>query len=338
MQILKCFNEDKVKHSSNSSLKTWFNTFKNELRGTGVLSNQIKLSNKKDYLANCFMTEKSEMAVNKRLYTGIKCIDEKMPIRNGLYLLGGCPGIGKTSAILQWIDSFAEQGHAVLFFSLEQIERDLTIKSINRLKYKNSISEKEAIELYSSFADNIITATSDSGVMIEDLVKTVEDVINTTNTKPIVFVDYLQLLHTKKSLGKREEIEEVSHQLIALSKRHRLTVFVLSSLNRTNYLAPIDYESFKESGSLEYDADVVLGLQYQIVSSQSFTSCASVDKRRVLIGQEKVKEVREVELSCIKNRFGPVFESCKMNYLADKDLFVDGDGHKIQSQKKVKVL
>jgi replicative DNA helicase len=288
-----------------------------------MLNNQIKLSNKKDYLANCFSAEKSDRNKNKHLYTGIKCIDERLPIRNGLYLLGGCPGIGKTSATLQIIDSFAEQGHTVLFFSLEQVECDLTIKSINRLMHNNSISEQEAIKFYSSFADNIITATADGSVAIEDLVQSVEDVINTTNTKPIVFVDYLQLLHTNKSLQKREEIEEVSHQLVTLSKKHGLTIFVISSLNRTNYLAPIDYESFKESGSLEYDADVVLGLQYQIVSDQIFASTTSIDKRRLLIGQEKAKITRSVELTCIKNRFGPVFESCKMNYFADKDLFVD---------------
>jgi replicative DNA helicase len=301
-----------------------------------MLNNQINLSNKRDYLTNHFSAEKSDRNKNKHLRTGIKCIDGRLPMRNGIYLLGGCPGIGKTSAMLQFIDSFAEQGNTVLFFSLEQVECDLTIKSINRLMHKNSISEQEAIEIYSSFADNIITATAEGSVAVEDLVKSVEEVINTTNRKPIVFVDYLQLLHTNKPLQKREEIEEVSHQLVALSKKHGLTIFVISSLNRTNYLAPIDYESFKESGSLEYDADVVLGLQYQIVSDQTFTNTASVDKRRLLIGQEKVKTTRSVELTCIKNRFGPIFESCKMNYLADQDLFIDPQSTvgTIQASKK----
>lgn len=300
------------------------------------MSGQIKLSNKKDYLDNHFLTEKSNRSKNKRVYTGIKCIDEKMPIRNGLYLLGGRPGDGKTSIALQFIDSFAEQGQAVLFFSLEQVECDLTAKSINRLMHKNSISEKKAIELYSSFAENIITATSDSGVTIDDLVKTVEEVIEIRDTKPVVFVDYLQLLHTKKPLSKREEIEEVSRQLVSLSKKHGLTLFVISSLNRANYLSPIDYESFKESGSLEYDADVVLGLQYQLISDQAFVNCSSVDKKRLLIGQEKTREIRDVELTCIKNRFGPIFESCKMNYLADKDLFVDSDASKKRNDTKKK--
>jgi replicative DNA helicase len=297
------------------------------------LNNQIKLSNKKDYLDKQFDVDKADRSKAEQIYTGIKCIDERMPIRQGLYLLGGRPGDGKTSISLQFADSFAEQGYTVLFFSLEQVECDLTIKSINRLMYQNSISEKNAIEKYSSFAHNIITATDDGSTMVEDLVETVEDVINKHNVKPIVFIDYMQLLHTKQSLSKREEIEEVSHQLVSLAKKHKITIFVISSLNRANYLSPIDYESFKESGSLEYDADVVLGLQYQIINNQTFINMSSVDKKRVLIGQEKVKAIRQVELTCIKNRFGPVFESCKMDYFADKDLFVDA-GEKADKSKR----
>ena len=302
------------------------------------MSGQIQLSNKRDYLTNCFLTEKLDRSKSKTLHTGIKCIDEKLSIRNGTYLLGGCPGIGKTSVMLQFIDGFAEQGHTVLFFSLEQGECDLTIKSINRLMHMHSVSEQDAIEIYSAFANNIITATSDGRVLIEDLVQAIEDVIHMTNKKPIVFVDYLQLLHTSKSLQKREEIEDVSHQLVALSKKYGLTIFVISSLNRANYLAPIDYESFKESGSLEYDADVVLGLQYQIVSDQAFINTASVDKKRIMIGQEKAKTIRRVELTCIKNRFGPVFENCKMDYLADKDLFIDAMESGLQSQQKIQLF
>ena len=211
----------------------------------------MKLSNKKDYLDNHFSTDKSDRAKKKPLYTGLKCVDEKLPIRNGLYLLGGRPSDGKTSLALQFADSFAKQGHMVLFFSLEQVECDLTIKSINRIMCENSISEQEAIDVYSSFASNMITATTDGATTIEDLVQTVEKIIDTNHTKPIIFVDYLQLIHSQKSLSKREEIEEVSHQLVSLSKKHGLTIFVISSLNRTNYLSPIDYESFKESGSLE---------------------------------------------------------------------------------------
>ena len=36
----------------------------------------------------------------------------------------------------------------------------------------------------------------------------------------------------------------------------------ISSFNRENYTAPVNLSSFKESGSIEYSSDVLIGLQY----------------------------------------------------------------------------
>ena len=36
----------------------------------------------------------------------------------------------------------------------------------------------------------------------------------------------------------------------------------ISSFNRDNYTAPVNNASFKESGAIEYSADVLIGLQY----------------------------------------------------------------------------
>ena len=41
---------------------------------------------------------------------------------------------------------------------------------------------------------------------------------------------------------------------------------MVSSLNRLNYTMPIELESFKESGSIEYTLDVVWGLELSILS------------------------------------------------------------------------
>ena len=49
-------------------------------------------------------------------------------------------------------------------------------------------------------------------------------------------------------------------RLKELQIAHQLTLIVVSSLNRQNYMTAIDYESFKESGGIEYTADVIWGL------------------------------------------------------------------------------
>ena len=144
-----------------------------------------------------------------------------------------------------------------------------------------------AFEQCLSYMDKITMVTSNSATSIEDIIEVVKTYLRNNEVKPVVFIDYLQLIQSNKILNKREEIEHVSNCIINLSKQYDLTVFVLSSLNRANYMSPIDFESFKESGSLEYDADVVLGLQYQILSNESFLGMSSSDKKRLLLAKEK---------------------------------------------------
>jgi replicative DNA helicase len=301
------------------------------------LNDFIKLRNKSDYLNNHFQIDKEKRSKQQSILTGIKDLDNKLPIRRGVYLLGGLPSIGKSSLAMQFADAFAEQGHHVLFFSLEQTEYDLTVKSINRIMNKESVSEADAMKTYLAFANNITTVTSEQSITVEDIVETVKELLDNQAMKPIIFIDYLQLLHTRKSMGKREEIEEVSRQLVNLSKKYELTLIVLSSLNRANYLSPIDFESYKESGSLEYDADVVIGLQYTLLSDPSFVNISSTDKKRLLISQEKAKDNRQVELVCIKNRFGQIFESCKLDYIPSADVFMEHK-QKESAKKATKIL
>lgn len=63
-------------------------------------------------------------------------------------------------------------------------------------------------------------------------------------------------------------MDSIVTALKVLQKENDLVIVVISSLNRQNYLSPVDFESFKESGGIEYTADVVWGLQLQIMRSQ----------------------------------------------------------------------
>ena len=45
-------------------------------------------------------------------------------------------------------------------------------------------------------------------------------------------------------------------------------MFVISSLNRSNYTARIDYEAFKESGNIEYTGEVIFGLQLKCINDE----------------------------------------------------------------------
>ena len=293
----------------------------------------MQMLNKLDYIKNNFLSDK-EMYVSysSKIKTGFSVIDSNLSIRPGVYLLGGIPSVGKTTLAVQLSDEFAKQGNHVLFFSLEQSNYDLTNKSISRIQHIVGNKRNEALAIYRlQYAENITTVISHTSVSIEDIKRVVAQYINQFNIVPIVFVDYLQLIQTGFSPNKRDAVTYVSNQLVNISKEYNLTMFVLSSLNRTNYISPIDFESFKESGSLEYDADVVFGLQYQLMSNTNFLKCQSVDLKRVMFNNEKAADVRKVELVCLKNRFGTTAFTCPLEYYANHDLFAE----QIENKKKV---
>ena len=71
--------------------------------------------------------------------TGFKTLDKHLDggIRQGLYVLGAIPSLGKTTLALQIADNIAKE-HKVIIFSLEQSRFELVSKSISRLTWEKS--------------------------------------------------------------------------------------------------------------------------------------------------------------------------------------------------------
>ncbi len=96
---------------------------------------------------------------------------------------------------------------------------------------------------------------------------------------------------------------------------------MVSSINRANYLNPVDFESFKESGGIEYTADVVWGLQLQILNDDLFSKDNKIKEKRETVRAAKKAIPRKIELLCLKNRYGVSSYSCGFNYYPQFDLF-----------------
>lgn len=153
--------------------------------------------------------------------------------------------------------------------------------------------------------------------------------IQKTGKKPVIFIDYLQILQPLKddrgrTASTKETIDITVTELKRISREHQLTIFVISSLNRNNYLAPIDFESFKESGSIEYTADVVWGLQLQVMNSDVFDKKDGIKAKRQAVRDAKKENPRKIELICLKNRYGISSFSCYFDYYPEFDLFTEG--------------
>lgn len=57
-------------------------------------------------------------------------------------------------------------------------------------------------------------------------------------------------------------------ELKRISRDYKIPVIAISSFNRDNYSAPVNTAAFKESGAVEYSADVLIGLQYHGMERQ----------------------------------------------------------------------
>ena len=107
---------------------------------------------------------------------------------------------------------------------------------------------------------------------VEDIIGVIDAVIQQLHEKPVVIVDYLQIVAPTLVNGRipdsKTAIDHIVHTLKAKQSQDGLTVLAISSLNRQNYLTPVDFESFKESGGIEYGADVIWGLQLSILNDE----------------------------------------------------------------------
>ena len=306
--------------------------------------NAIRLINVHDYTHGDMQAEQKMFRESSGIMTGFPNLDSKSTgLFPGLYVLGAVPSLGKTTFLHQIADQIAEKGTPVLFFSLEQSALELATKSLARIIYKTPQADNisaldirrgpglpavdQAMAEYDRYSGNLNLAVSPFGISINMIVDTVRQYMDQTGRKPVVMIDYLQAIRQEASgkLSTREHVDMVIQQLKKLQVDRQLVVFTISSVNRQNYSSLFDYESFKESGGIEYTADVIWGLQLGIFRDERFTGAKSTDVKRSLMLQAKAEDPRRIELVCLKNRFGTSTFSCYFKYHPQYDYFYPAD-------------
>lgn len=291
----------------------------------------LKPDNIIDYLDNIFTKDIAQLKNYKEVKTGFSNLDNKIgSLYPGLYAIGAISSLGKTTFTHQIADQIAAAGHDVLFFSLEQSRFELASKSIARLTAQANIQtasnalsirkgdifgtgsdkEKAVLKAYQDYkravGDKISIIEGNFDTNIDTIKRTVENYIKNNGVKPIVIVDYLQVIQSDpaQKVTTREAIDIIVTELKRLSRDKDIVVIVISSLNRNNYLSPIDFESFKESGGIEYTSDVVWGLQLQAMNNDIFNKEKGLKEKRELVRTAKAENPRKIEFVCLKNRYG----------------------------------
>jgi replicative DNA helicase len=211
--------------------------------------------------------------------SGITCsIDRLNNQTNGwqktdLIIIAGRPGMGKTSAALDFALIPAMQGTPTAFFSLEMSKEQLTSralsilsgidvqkivnKTVNHGEYLDLEDKGETLKGVPLFIDDTPAIT------IFDL-KNRARVLKRENKIELIIVDYLQLMsvsYNSKSGNREQEISEISRGLKALAKELDLPIIALSQLSRQSEgrqdKKPI-LSDLRESGAIEQDADMVV--------------------------------------------------------------------------------
>lgn len=261
----------------------------------------------------------------------------------GLYCIAAIPSLGKTTIALQMADQIAAGGHDVLFFSLEMSRLELVTKSLSRITAQTDV--KTAVTSLQirkgNITQSVLAAAEQYKKTVGDRLSIVEGnfccsvsfirsyieqyMRRNPKARPVIFLDYLQILQPESTQGRQQTTKEVvdstTTELKRLSREYGLTIIAISSVNRANYTMPIDFESLKETGNIEYCCDCVLGLQLQCIRNDLFNQDKKTKQKRDKIKEASAAIPRKIELTCLKNRFGISKYSVFFDYDPRFDLF-----------------
>ena len=270
-----------------------------------------------------FISELTKAQCKHDKQTLFKNLDEQLNggIRDGLYVLGAISSLGKTTLALQIADNLARQGEKVIIFSIEMGRFELVNKTLSRLTYINNpyraktnldimksetitAETEEAIKDYLKFANNIIIEQGNFGFNVDNINEYLKDYIEKTGQRPFVLVDYLQILQPPKNLERATDKAIVDYNVKTLkqiARNYNIPIFVISSFNRQNYYADADLEAFKESGGIEYTADVVFALQLRVMQTLTEEQNKGKVKEAIKTATADPRNV-EMQVKCLKKK------------------------------------
>ncbi|MBO4734151.1 MAG: hypothetical protein J5662_06700 [Clostridia bacterium] len=288
-----------------------------------------------------FINIRKSNANTPPIKTGFNIFDKVLDggLYEGLYAIGAISSLGKTTFCLNIAEQIAAKQNDVIIIALEMSKYSLVGKSISRqtfIKYKENpekydyslcktsrgITDGSRYDYYSDNEEKFIEQCENDyaekignhlfiyetvgGFTVKDIKRIVTTHMIYTGNRPVVIVDYLQLIQNEdKFINANDKIRIDFNltELKRLSRDYKLPIIAISSFNRAGYSTEVKLECFKESGGIDYTCDVIMGLQPAGVGVPNFD-----------VNEAKAKNPREIELVILKNRDAAVGDLIKYYY------------------------
>ena len=215
--------------------------------------------------------------------------------RKEITVLGGRPGHGKTTLVINMVRGLIEQGYHVMLFNREMSNTEMLKKILvmesNQLQYgnirRNDLSEtdKEEFELISEKMKDKY-----KNLLMYDNIRSLDESLREISKhKPDVIIDdYIQLIQVPEVReGRRFEIEKIMQEYKWICKTENCSSILVSQLNREieKRLDPRPRMSdYSESGVIEQTAEsamfVFYGYNFDNEKYSSYKSEVIVSKSR----------------------------------------------------------
>lgn len=278
-------------------------------------------------LAKRYLAEAAKEAEYAERRTGFDNLDgkgkfeedgQKQVFTPGIYVIGAPPSMGKTTWTLQLLNQLADRGEPCLFVSYEMGDKALFRKLIARDLFEKKRAGEPVTLLSSADIRRAGVDNEDVNTSVDELadikklyilrvdweaselVAKLRKFVKTLDRSPTIAIDYLQLVQSKDAATAKDKVDSLLSALRKFQVDTNATLILISSFNRANGMqAEATFSSFKESGSIEYTADIIWTLEPALEGTESM---AEADKR------ERQKKVRAMRLRCLKAREDSLYE------------------------------
>lgn len=248
--------------------------------------------------------------------------------RGEITIIGGRPGHGKTTCMLNLLVKAVNNGYKVMLFNRElpnsEVFKKLICLESNKLSYsmvrKGIYNQADLEELERVRQDMLKKYTSENFLMFDDIRDFTSSVPEIKKFKPdIIFDDYIQLITTSARDDRRFQIEKLVNDYKWLSKEMKCATVIVSQLNRN-----VEYRGSKmpqlsdlaESGSIEQVAENVFFVFYEYKADPKSTLGSNV-----------------ITLCARKVRYGDT-GSVNLGYDGDK-CTIYNDLNELESQRQI---